>query len=58
MIIHFHMKTAFGWQHVLQREHDSPKWTPPQREWINEILKHGHMCLTVGDTMYSIKKGD
>jgi len=58
MIIHFHMKTAFGWQHVLEREHDSNKWTDWELEWIDELLKRGAMCLTIGDSMFSIKKGD
>jgi hypothetical protein len=58
MLIHYHRNTAFGWQHITAREHDSAKWTPWQLDWIKEMLSQGSMCLTIGDSMFSLKKGD
>jgi hypothetical protein len=58
MIIHFHIKRHDGWTFQYAHEHDSNKWTDWELEWIDELLKRGAMCLTIGDSMFSIKKGD
>lgn len=58
MQIHYHQKTREGWTFQYSHEFDSNKWTDWELEWIDEMLKRGSMCLTIGDSMFSIKKGD
>lgn len=58
MIIFYHLKTREGWSHQYSHEFDSPKWTDWELNWIDEMLKRGSMCLTIGDSMFSLKKGN
>jgi hypothetical protein len=58
MIVYFHTRTTRdGWSLKYSHEHDSNMWTDWELEWIDEMLKRGHMCLTIGDAMFSFKKG-
>jgi len=59
MLIHYHQKTnRDGWQFKYAHEFDSPKWTDWELQWIDEMLKRGSMCLTIGDAMFSVKRGN
>jgi hypothetical protein len=58
MIVYYHTRTSReGWQFAYSHEYDSNKWTDWELDWIDAMLKHGQMCLTIGDSMFSLKKG-
>ena len=58
MLVHFHIKTnRDGWQHQYSHEYDSNKWSDWELQWIDTMIDQGSMCLTIGDAMFSLKKG-
>ena len=58
MIVYYHLKTNDGWTTQYAHEYDSNKWTDWQLSWIDEMINRGSMALTIGDAMFSIKKGN
>jgi hypothetical protein len=56
--VYYHEKDSInGWTLKEFHDSDSNKWTDWQLQWIDELLHRGHMVLTIGDAMFSLKRG-
>jgi len=58
MLIALHTKDTNGWRHVITAPHDSPQaWRTDQDQFaINHLQKTGCMVITMGQTMWEVKK--
>jgi hypothetical protein len=56
MIICYHEKGSNGWEQVAIREHDSKLWTTTDQWAIDHLLTHGSMVLTMGHSMWEVKR--
>lgn len=58
MLIALHTKDTNGWRHVITAPHDSTHaWRTDQDQFaINHLQKTGCMVITMGQTMWEVKK--
>ena len=57
MIITLHQKLDdYGWTEIKTLPADDKSWTKNDKSWIDTLLNCGSYVLTVGDTMYELKR--
>jgi hypothetical protein len=55
--ITMHQKTQQdGWKPCKTLPIDSPLWDEHDRSWIQTLLEHGTMVITIGWTMYELNR--
>jgi len=57
-MIAYHQKGRHGWAHIVSRPVNDPAWSEADREWIDELMRHGQRVITVGHSMWEFKPTD